>query len=70
MAGGVVVGLPSVNSYAVEVFDVRGRLLAEQRALGCRVFLDCRELARGIYFVRVAREGTAVVKACVWDGRR
>ncbi len=69
-AGGFAVGLPSVNRYAVDLFDVRGRVLAGQQAVGGASFLDTRGLAGGMYFVRVAGQGTAVVKACVWDGGR
>ena len=68
--GYISVGLPSVNSYTIELFDVRGRSLARNSATGGNSFIDTRGLGSGMYFFRVLANGMSVVKSCVLDGGR
>lgn len=69
-ARGISVGLPSGSCFTVELFDMRGRVLAENIAADGNAFLDTRGVGKGMYFVRVLANGFAVVKGCVLDGGR
>jgi glucosylceramidase len=55
---GYAIQFPVAGSYAVELFDVRGRMVLQKLVNGARVQLYSKDYAKGLYYVRVqGKEG-------------
>ena len=65
-AGGISVKFPSVNTYAVELFDLHGRVLIRKNVSSDNAFLDTHKLGRGMYVVRISCDGNSALKLFHW----